>query len=75
MTLAQQGRLFGRLPSELLRVADPTVAYAIDAAATLLLVQVEREERAAAQGRQLEALLLGMGGKRDEVEWETIQEL
>ncbi|TXH50670.1 MAG: hypothetical protein E6Q97_19975 [Desulfurellales bacterium] len=69
------GRLFGRLPSELLFLADPTVACAVDAAATLLLVQVEREERAAAEARRLESLLLGTTGRPAEVEWETIEEL
>lgn len=68
-------RLFGRLPSELLLVADLTVAYAVDAAATLLLVQCEREEREIGEARKFETFLAGAAGRSSEIEWETVQEL
>ena len=69
------GRQFGRLPSELLLIADQTVAYAVDTAATFLLTQTDREHEEIIEARKLEANIAVMvGGAKPQVKWETVEE-
>lgn len=71
------GRLFGRMPSDLMMVADPTVAYAIDTAATFLLTQTDREHAEILESRRLDAMFAVMTGgrpSRADVKWDTVEE-
>lgn len=62
-----------RAASELLRIADPTVAMAVDLAATVILSEHDRE---LAKLASLEALALMWGGKVEpEIKWDTVEEL
>lgn len=72
------GRLFGRLPSELMCVIDPTVAMAIDAAATMAITHNDRKHETIIESRRLEGIAAltfgGMIGAKPEVKWDTVEE-
>lgn len=66
-------RQFGRRPSDLYRLRDETVAYALDIAATWLLHKNDQIAEENRQGRLLAALAGGLTGGSS-VEWETVEE-
>jgi hypothetical protein len=73
-TIATMGKLFHRLPSDLLLIADPTVAMAVNTAATLLLTYDDREHDAITDARMMNGLLTAMVGSRPKPRTEIIEE-
>jgi hypothetical protein len=62
---------FGRLPSELFRLRDETMACAFDVAATLV---VHRTEMAQDENRQASLIGALAGSPPPQVEWESVEE-
>lgn len=58
-----------------MRLADETVAMAVDVAATFALIENDKALTAIAEAKQLDQTVALMTGGQPQVQWETVEEI